>query len=435
MSTPVNPPVPGTGAVDSGPKITGSDDVFGFLNISDGEGEKKAPEKAPEKDLGEDSEETDEQELDLDGNEDKEEDEDETPDEGEDEEEEDPLDKAIDEEQEDFSSGPFRALEKKYPKIFKEFPQLRTAIGQHRAYRELFPTVQEAKEAVEKTEFLDFLDTKIATGDLTPILAGLKQGDAQRGSKNLARFAERFLPTLHKIDPGAFRAATGPLLSTILGGMRARAVNSGDKRLLAVAVEASRYIFGKDEPPSFNKADPEVDARARELDQREQKIRDTELYRHVSSVQEKAGSRLLREVSARVDPEKALSDFDREAKVSYVVAQIERELEGNEEYLKIMANHRQRLVRSGYSEEEKARWISTYLARAKSVLGPILRRAGTAGTGSKAKSSSGRDGRKALPSTSGKSTPAFKNGKLPDAAAVRKSGLSVLDILNKTAGE
>ena len=42
----------------------------------------------------------------------------------------------------------------KYPKLFKEFPHLQTAMYRSREFSELFTTIDDAKEAVEKVRLL-----------------------------------------------------------------------------------------------------------------------------------------------------------------------------------------------------------------------------------------------------------------------------------------
>ena len=349
-----------------------------------------------------------------------------------DEAEEDSSEEDVDEEITKASGVSFKALSKKFPTIFKDFPQLRHVIGQHSGYKEVFTTVHDAKEASEKSNVFDYLDSQIVEGNLSSIFSGFAKQDKETGTNTIGKIAERLLPDLLEVDEKAFRTATRPLLTTILRNMKLSSEKNGNKNLGIAADIASEFIFGtKDLPSLESRQDPELDNRKAALDRKEQEINSREYDRHAGSLQETATKRIYKEVLSRIDPESVLSEFDRDAKVEKVLSELSNQLQSDPTHMRIMNQLKQRLVRSGYSEEEKARFLGTYLARAKPVLGPILRKAVSTAVSKKL---TRNDGRKVIPSTS-KSTPTFKNGKLPSASELRNSRVTVLDVLTKTAND
>ena len=57
----------------------------------------------------------------------------------------------------------------KYPNIKKDFPELIAANFREKEYAEIFPTPEDAKEAVEKVATLDKFQQLIFSGDSAPI--------------------------------------------------------------------------------------------------------------------------------------------------------------------------------------------------------------------------------------------------------------------------
>lgn len=425
--------VPANPSVSGAEPNSGAADIFNLLSNDDSSSE------APKDDLGDesadsDSDETPAEDEEEEAGEETEEDEDEKVEKAEEDEEE---DETVDEEIEKATGVGWKSLKKTYPDIFTKFPQLKHVIGQHQGYKEVFPTVHDAKEAGEKSYVFDVLDSQIAQGDLTAILKGFSKQDKETGNNTVQKIAERILPDLLDVDEKAFRTATKPLLTTILKNAKISSEKNQNKNLGIAADIISEFIFGtKDLADKESRRDPELEAREQRLAQREQGLASQEYDKHANALQETAYKRIHKEVLSRIDPEGVLSEFDRDAKVEKVINELTYQLQSDPTHMRIMNGLIDRVKRSRYSEEEKARFLGTYLARAKPVLSPILRKASTAASG---KPGNGKplvrnDGRKVIPSTS-KSAPSFKNGKLPPTSELRRSGVSVLDILNKTAND
>lgn len=412
-------------------KPSGENDIFGLLSADDkDEGSEEIKEETGEEeesddsgsgeDEGEDSEEEDSPKRD------------ELDDDEEAEEEIEPT------EEEKILGLTFKKLQSKIPDIFKKAPELRTIIGQHKAYRDLLPTVNDAKELVAMAETFSYFDHKMSQeGDMTPVYEVLHRRDVATGGTKLNELAEKLLPTLHKISPEAFNTAARPLVSSILTRAIAQARQAGNKNLGLAAEILSEFVFGSKTVPQFDKKrdDPALENKRRELEARERNLVATQHNKVLSELASEVDRRLGKEILKRIDPENVLSEHDRNAQINQILnVDLEDELSSNPDHMKLMASLTRRLASSGYSEEEKARWKGTFLARARTALTPILRRAMASGKKLNSINSTTAkrgDGRKVIPSSS-KTAPTFKNGKLPSAVELRKSGMSILDILNAT---
>src|SRR5947208_1522669 len=109
----------------------------------------------------------------------------------------------------------YKEITAKYPNLFKDFPDLREAMGREREYTELFDTVDAAKEAKEQVEDFSYLRELVESGspDKTEeFLAAVKEG----GEENLINFAGSFLPALHRAAPDTYIQVTSAISSRIL---------------------------------------------------------------------------------------------------------------------------------------------------------------------------------------------------------------------------
>src|SRR5439155_10245930 len=82
----------------------------------------------------------------------------------------------------------FKEITAKYPNLFKDFPDLREAMGREREYTELFDTVDAAKEAKEQVDDFSYLRELVESGSpekTEEFLAAVKEG----GEENLINFA------------------------------------------------------------------------------------------------------------------------------------------------------------------------------------------------------------------------------------------------------
>jgi len=62
----------------------------------------------------------------------------------------------------------------KYPDLFKTFPSVEKAIYREQKYAEVFPTLDDAKEAQERAGILSKFEENIFSGDINTVLEQLK---------------------------------------------------------------------------------------------------------------------------------------------------------------------------------------------------------------------------------------------------------------------
>ena len=310
--------------------------------LEEGNTDENPPEETTEVPEGESEEETPE----------------ETEEEVEEEEEEAPEEE---EDDEDISRPSWKALVEKYPDAAKD-KDLREMFHREKAYSEVFPTVQDARAAANKSNLLDFFDTSIAEGKPETLLENLQP-------QVLGRFARNFLPALNSVDRGAFVEATKPFLIKILGELRTSAVNNDDKNLRASVENISKKLFGSFDLPEHKNPDedPEVRRAREEIQQEREQLSSDRERSFFGSADRSIKNQLTDTVMNGLDPDRRLTDWAKDSIVKQVLEETKQQMMEDPEFVRRMQNLRNLAKRAGYTTEYKPRFISAYLGRAKTI--------------------------------------------------------------------
>ena len=105
-----------------------------------------------------------------------------------------------------------KKIQEKYPDFFKTFPDLRESFFVGKAFREVFPTVEDAKDAAQKAENFDFFDSLLTKGDTSGFLGALEEADP----KMLKNFSTSFLPALYTKSKDTYFDVTTPLYKSLI---------------------------------------------------------------------------------------------------------------------------------------------------------------------------------------------------------------------------
>ena len=259
-----------------------------------------------------------------------------------------------------------KAVNKKYPKFFKEFPELRQSLFLSRQYQEVFATPDEAKEAQEAATTYGYFQEKFIGGSSKELLQSLRESGDADAYKN---FVENFLPTLHATDDKQYYAAVKPVLQTALFAAFREAQESENKNLALAARWINKWLFGTDEVKAptarpENKIDPE---RQKFL---EDKARwETERFMtQYSEIANDIHGQLMKHVMKDLDPQNKRSEYTRKKLADDVVRGVGSILESDKGHIRTMDSIWDGFRKSGMPRNGKSRIIDTYLARALRVL-------------------------------------------------------------------
>lgn len=250
-------------------------------------------------------------------------------------------------------------IKAKYPNFFKDFPSLRDAFYREVEYTKLFPTVEDAKEAFEDNEAFSSLRESILAGDSAPLLDAVES----QGKESLELFASQFLTKLYKKDEGIYRQVVTPLFENVVRSL----YSSTDENDRNAALVISNYLFGTTEIAEGKKTfikrveSPKTD-----------ETKDNANFQRVSAeLLSRANTTLAGEVLKGLDPNGVLAPFIKKQVVRQIIEDIHEQLVKDPSHIAVMNARWKRAKLNNYSEEDKAKIITTFLARAKSILPSI----------------------------------------------------------------
>lgn len=147
-------------------------------------------------------------------------------------------------------------ITEKYPNALKEFPEIRSALYEQKEFRKLYPSVDDAKEALERSEVLDILEEGVLAGESEPLLAQIAEIDPKAHEK----FVSNFLPTLHKQNPALYDKVLTPLFKNALFTAFQHGKKTNNPNLERAAKHLSLFLFETPEvtPGEVEKEDPKL---------------------------------------------------------------------------------------------------------------------------------------------------------------------------------
>lgn len=263
----------------------------------------------------------------------------------------------------------YKEITEKYPKFFKEFPDVRHAMAREQKYAELFPTVDDAVEANEKIEAYQQLDEQIMGGDVLSLLKNVHNSDRESYTK----LVENFLPTVFQNDRGLYNKITEPIVISLLQhaareGKKNRTDPEKRSNLELAAAHISNLFFDTPDVPEIKvrTEDPELVKARTQLKAKEEGI----FQRFEEEVGETAQSLLLKEIKANLDPKNVIPGFMREALVDAIKKEVGRAMRANKAY----TGTRDKLWNAARKDPSRAmrkKIVSTYINTARKLLGPI----------------------------------------------------------------
>lgn len=316
-----------------------------------------------------------------------------------------------------------KEVKAKYPNFFKDFPELKEGFFREIEYTKLFPTVEDAKEALEDNSAFRVLQDSAFKGDSGPILQAIQKSDPTA----FTRFARNFIPTLYKMDQNLYSETVNPLFENLVRYAFNEGKKHNNENLQNAALVLSELLFetdgiAKGEKTIVKKLEPLKDT----------KEQDATLFRTAfGKVSPKIVSSMNSLIAKDLDPNRVFSPFLRDKIVEEVRNRIDKQLEMDDGHRRVMSSRWARAKDQGYIDAELSKIISTYLARAKALIPSIRDDVRKRALATKQRNSDKREERvksrtpERREATGGRPTkPPSKNGK------VNYREMSDLDILN-----
>ena len=342
-------------------------------------------------------------------------------------EEEDDVKKAAEDENVEDILAPLsrKAVLKKYPNVFKDFPQLEKGYYGNIEYRKVFPNVQEAKEAAEKVEQFNTIETELKKGDSTTLLKNIKEDNEE----NFAKVVDSYLPNLEKIDERAYFHVIGNVIKRMVFAMAESSKENKDDDLLTAAKIVKGYMFGEkpiDGITSFSKGE------SKEKDElsEDRKNFDAERFNaRKGEVTDKVSRIVKNTLDKHIDPRESMSAYVKKNAVREAQESVDSLMNKDKEFQKYIERMWESAKKANYSEDSTGKIRSAYISKAKTLLPQVIRKIRNEALKESGRESEGRTKKdKGIKLTGKRSTPSNDKGGKDDKKDGK--GMSTYDFLN-----
>ena len=259
-------------------------------------------------------------------------------------------------------------IKKEFPDFFKKFPIFRDVVFQETEYRKLFPTIEDAKEAIDDNLAFNGLRDSILAGKTDDLFDAVEQTDKAAAVK----LATSFLPTLYKKNQELYTAAVTPLLETLvrkLGG-------ASDENTRNAGLVVAHFLWDKDGfdivagKKTFARSTEESDD-AKKIREERSKFESEKYSEFRGSVIADMQSGMERLITRGLDPDGTMSDYAKKTLINDIISQVDKSLSADNGHMNVMNSRWLRARKEGLNTASKEKIVSAYLSRAKQVIPSI----------------------------------------------------------------
>lgn len=153
---------------------------------------------------------------------------------------------------------------KKFPKIFDEFPKLRSNYFRAQQFLSVFPNVDAAKQALASSTTLSELEKEIFDEiDVKKVLGRIQRGD----EKVFKAFVLKFLDAVREISNDLYVESVIPVLNETILNLNRAGHQRGDDNVKNAAIILNMYVNGSKVLPDGSKVEIKVDKKDDKVDE------------------------------------------------------------------------------------------------------------------------------------------------------------------------
>jgi hypothetical protein len=257
----------------------------------------------------------------------------------------------------------------KYPTLFKEFPDLRKALFREQQYAELIPTVEDAREMVERDRDFQEYEEKVMDGDSSTLLRTIGSTDPAA----LEKFVMNFLPTVEQLAPEVHGKALFPYIRRIFVNTLRDAKQAGNVNLENSLGHVAKYLWGTPEIPDERREAPPSKTREQlQMEEENRQLRGARAAEFKSAVVGDGLKTFEKSVSDTFVKDARFSPIERKALTTEIVERVRVALDRDARYNRNINAMWQRASQSAHPRALIPKLVTTFLGGAKSVM-PAIR--------------------------------------------------------------
>lgn len=270
-----------------------------------------------------------------------------------------------------------REILKAYPDLFKKFPYLERAYYRDQQFTEILPTIQDAKVAVEKASAFDNFERHLLDGNIGVVFDAMKHED----TASFHKIVDELLPSLLKTDAEAYyHVVSGVVKDTIVTMVKeARSMGEQGTPLQNAAHILNQFVFGSNQFTPHKKLSkqvaPEEASQQNEIAQQREEILRNQYDSVHSDLQTRADNVLKATIDQHIDPKQSMTDYVRKHASNEAMKTLEDLMSKDTRFRAILDKLWERSFESKFSKESTDRIKSAYLAKAKTLLPTVIKKA------------------------------------------------------------
>lgn len=268
-----------------------------------------------------------------------------------------------------------RALKTDYPDIFKKHPGLESTIYRERAYTELLPTIQDAKEALSSLQTLERFEQDLKVGNTTDIMQAVKADD----EKAFAKLVDNYLPNLAKVDRNAHDHVISNVTKDIVEAMLVFGKEKDDKDIQAAASVLYQFMFNSTKwtPKQQLSVDEIVNdsvAKEREeLNKQKQEFESSKQKESFGKVMTSVNNQVKSTIEKSIDSKDQMTPFVKSKAIDEVLTKASSLLDKDTRFQQIVKQLQDKAGKEKFSDDSLNRIRATYLNKYKAILLPIIK--------------------------------------------------------------
>lgn len=259
---------------------------------------------------------------------------------------------------------------KDFPDLFKKYPQLEKSYYAARDYRQVFPTLADAKEAQTKLDEYGLIDKELNQGSPAGLFKGLKESNPDA----FGSMVDNYLPELAKVDSDAYFHVISTVIKSTIARMGKLASEKKDDDLMTAAKMVNEFAFGTEEftpPVRFGR---QTSPEKTDLEKEREQFQNEKLETNQKEVRDKVESTIRATVEQHIDPKERMSKYVRKTAVSEAVDSATQLLYKDKELKKLSEKMWKTAQTNKYSPEYVGKIRRAYQERAKVILPQIIRK-------------------------------------------------------------
>jgi hypothetical protein len=320
-----------------------------------------------------------------------------------------------------------REILKKYPELFKDFPYLEKAYYREQQYTELLPTIEDAKNAVEKGKAFDTFEQDLMSGNVETLLKTIKGGN----QNSFYKIIDELMPTLARVDNDAYTHVLGNMVKHTIVSMIGEARRSKNETLESAAVILNQYVFGNSEfqPPTRLSKEVKPDEKASKLDEREKAIVRQQFDTASGDLNTRVNNAIKNAIEGNIDPRSSMTDYVKKTAVREANEALTTLIEKDSRFKTIVDKLWENAFKNNFSKDSVDRIKSAYLSKAKTLLPSVIKKArndALKGIGKRVREDNDKEDR-----NKPRSQRERNSGKKDDKSSGVPRGMSTLDFLSQ----